>query len=46
MSANLSNKEMKKFAHRIGKKLLVNESFLDNLIDALDGDDLHGELSS
>lgn len=36
---------MKRFAHRIGKRLLVDEVFLDDLADALDGIDLSGELS-
>jgi hypothetical protein len=41
----LSKKEMVKLAHRLGKRLLVDESFLDDLADALDGADLSGELS-
>jgi hypothetical protein len=36
---------MKRLAHRIGKRLLVDEVFLDDLADGLDGIDLAGELS-
>lgn len=36
---------MVKFAHRIGKRLLVDETFLDDLADALDGIDVADELS-
>ena len=38
----LSKKQMAKLAHRIGKRLLVEEQFLDDLADALDGEDLNG----
>jgi len=41
----LSKKQMLKLSHRIGKRLLVEEKFLDDLADALDGEDLNGELS-
>ena len=44
-SGVMSKKQMVKFAHRIGKRLLVDDTFLDDLADAMDGVDLNGELS-
>ena len=41
----MSDAQLKKFAHRVGKRLLVDDGFLDDLADALDGIDLADELS-
>ena len=41
----MNKEQLKHFAHRIGKRLLLDEGFLDGLNDALEGIDLSGALS-
>lgn len=41
----LNKEQMAKLAHRVGKRLLTDDTFLDDLADALDGIDLQDELS-
>jgi hypothetical protein len=38
-------KELKKIAHKLGKRLVTDDSFLDLLTDALDGHDVEEDLS-
>ena len=42
---NALPKELKKIAHKLGKRLVTDDEFLDLLADALDGHDVGADLS-
>jgi hypothetical protein len=41
----LSKEQMEGLAYKLGKRLVTNEKFLDDLADALEGVDIENELS-